>query len=384
MIIHLVSDEKVVHRTIQMFEKYNPGKNVFVCFSSRENYKHIQKEDSVIKYDGLEVNKIDFSIVTMVIIHYLNNEKIHFIYKHKLQKKSIFWIVWGSDLFNFLYKRNRFELYSKENSFPKLKLHYKGNVVYNLFKKHKTFALFMSKYATKVYSCYTDYYRSHFFENYLNYVNGSELLLSYIQNGKDLQSFMGFLKFCYYPIEETLRDLTGKWCSGNNIMIGNSAQASNNHEYILKFLNGVDTSKHTITVPLSYGGDEEYVEIVSRKFLMLPNAKVLHDFMPLGDYNALLLSSSTCIYGHFRGEAWGNILISLYLGCKVYLSQRSPLFKTCCDMNFKVFELENISKTFEIELTQEEKLQNRNIALENYSEKKCAEYIEILRQIGKE
>ena len=105
MILHLVSDEKVVHRTIQMFEEFNSGRNIFVCFTSKDTYKHLPKEDNVIKHNSTEINGLDFSKITMVIIHYLNNDKIRFIYKHKLQNKAILWIVWGSDLYNFLYKR---------------------------------------------------------------------------------------------------------------------------------------------------------------------------------------------------------------------------------------------------------------------------------------
>lgn len=383
MILHLVNDEKVVHRTIQMFEEYNPGENLFVCFSSGDNYKHLHKEDNVLKYNGLEVRKMDFSIVTMVIIHYLNNEKIRFIYKHQLQDKAIFWIVWGSDLYNFLYKRNRFELYSEENTYPKLKLQYKGNAIYNLCKDIKPLAIFFSKYATKIYSCYTDHYRNHFFVNHLNYTTSSGRSLEYIKNGHKLKCYKGHLDFCYYPIEETLRDLTGKWCSGNNIMIGNSAQATNNHEYILKFVKSIDTSKYSLTIPLNYAGDEEYVDIVNQKYSQLPNARVLLDFMPLDEYNKLLLSSKVCIYGHFRGEAWGNILISLYLGAKVYISKHSPiLVNKCYPLGFKVFELEGIADTFKIEITQEERERNRNIALTNFSKEMCGKYIERIKNIS--
>lgn len=379
MILHLISDEKVMHRTIKLFDEFANENNIYICFTKKRNYKYIQEEDPVIKYDSSESNNIDYSKINTVIIHYLNNAKIRFIYKHNLQNKTVLWIVWGSDLYNFLYKRGRYELYSDENSYPMNHLNYSNNVIYDLFKRNKSLAIFLSKVITKFYSIYTDYYRTYFFCNYLNYVTCGEQALKLIENGHKLHKFKGRLEYCYYPIEETLGQLVGKWCSGNNIMIGNSAQATNNHEYVLKYLKQIDTSNYTVTVPLSYGGDKEYVEIISSKFSQLPNANCLFKFIPLEDYNKLLLSSTICIYGHYREEAWGNILISLYLGAKIYLSKKNPLYSKCYSIGFKVFELERIADTFYLLLKPQEKQNNRFLAMQHYSKEEC---IECIRRIS--
>ena len=39
----------------------------------------------------------------------------------------------------------------------------------------------------------------------------------------------------------------------------------------------------------------------------------MENFLPLKEYNNLMLSFGIAIYGNFRPEAVGNILISIYL-----------------------------------------------------------------------
>ena len=47
MILHLVHDEKIINRTIAIFEEVNPIKNIFVVFT-RHQLKYVNKQDNVI------------------------------------------------------------------------------------------------------------------------------------------------------------------------------------------------------------------------------------------------------------------------------------------------------------------------------------------------
>ena len=53
----------------------------------------------------------------------------------------------------------------------------------------------------------------------------------------------------------------------------------------------------------------------------------IRDFMPLEEYNKFLLSADVFIYGNWRQEAVGNILIALFIGGKVFLDEKNPLLK---------------------------------------------------------
>ena len=84
------------------------------------------------------------------------------------------------------------------------------------------------------------------------------------------------------------------------------------------------------------------------------------------------------MYGNFRKEGWGNILVGLYLGGKVYLSEKSVLSKTLKNAGYKFFITEHINETFNINLTEEEKKCNRRIAMETCSREQNIKNIEYI------
>ena len=115
---------------------------------------------------------------------------------------------------------------------------------------------------------------------------------------------------------------------------------------------------------------------------MIPNATYILDFLPLNEYNELMVNCSTFLFANFRQEAWGNILIALYLGGKVYLSRRSPLKTVCENLGFKIFVIEDIERTFHIPLSVEDKVRNRMIAKDNYSSKNNAHNILLISSLS--
>lgn len=154
------------------------------------------------------------------------------------------------------------------------------------------------------------------------------------------------------------------------MIIGHNAGASCNHEYILDFIKDVDFNQRMIILPMNYGIHPSYSKIIECKYNdVFSNVQYLNNFLPLNEYNSIMLSASTFIYGNFRQEAWGNILVALYLGGKVYLSINSPLRIWCENLGFIFFILEDIAKTYNISLTDEDKKHNRKIAFENFSRK---------------
>lgn len=41
MILHLVNDEKIINRTVRLFESAAPGKHLFVVFASSKRFKYV-------------------------------------------------------------------------------------------------------------------------------------------------------------------------------------------------------------------------------------------------------------------------------------------------------------------------------------------------------
>ena len=74
---------------------------------------------------------------------------------------------------------------------------------------------------------------------------------------------------------------------------------------------------------------------------------------------------------HERQQAMGNIYTALNMGCKVFLSNTSPVFTFLKKLGVYVYSIQNDLSTSEINtpLTEEEKSHNRNIIYSMYNEK---------------
>lgn len=354
MILHLVHDEKIINRTIDIFEKVVPEGNLFVVFT-RHELKFVKHHKSVITFEEYEKSK-DLKKFSSVIIHYLNSRKIRFVQKHIEKNIPIYWIIWGNDLYNKMLYPKGFELWDKESSYyKKTKKSFVGNKLEKIIHEIKIRKIesFISKRISSIVTDTTE----------IDY----EMLVRYYPKLKTIP----WMDFFYYPIESILgQDMMQKWVTGNTIQIGNSGSSTNNHEYVMRFLSKVNLNDRKVMVPLSYSGTKKYKETVKKAGTeyFRENFIPLEDFLPLEKYNELMSSFGVVLYGNWRQEAIGNILISLYLGSKVFLPKASPVMQWAKRHNLKVYELESISQ-YEIDTPLEEtsRISNRTILLELYN-----------------
>jgi hypothetical protein len=258
-----------------------------------------------------------------------------------------------------------FELYDKESSYYKnIKKSFIGNFIDKIFNHFKTKKNenFILKHIDYIVTDTTE--------------NDYEMLLKYYPKLK----IKPWKEFFYYPIDSVLsKDLLEKWIEGNNIQIGNSASITNNHEYAMRYLSQLNLENKKIYVPLSYSGTKEYKETVKNKGLEYfgNNFIALDNFLPLEEYNKLMLSFNVAVYGNFRQEAVGNILISLYLGAKVFLPENNPVYLWAKKLNLIIFALESISqKDIDEVLDITSRNHNRNIILNLYNTNRLKALIE--------
>ena len=73
MILHLVHDEKIINRTIAIFEEVAPNQNIFVVFT-RHQLKYIKPQQNVIFFQDFK--QYQGEKFSSVIIHFLNSRKI--------------------------------------------------------------------------------------------------------------------------------------------------------------------------------------------------------------------------------------------------------------------------------------------------------------------
>ena len=113
---------------------------------------------------------------------------------------------------------------------------------------------------------------------------------------------------------------------GPDILLGNSATASNNHADAFAMLDG-RLGSGRLVVPLSYG-DTRYgakVAALGRERFG-EQFDALQRWMSLADYNERIGACGFVVMNHRRQQAVGNIGAALYKGATVYLRRENPLF----------------------------------------------------------
>ncbi len=357
MLLHLLWDEKITHRIIKTFDEVFPGENEYVYWFAHSNERHFTQEGDHLHvlYDYSSDPDIDYHRVSKVIIHGLDFDKIQFCCRNIPAHVPVYWILWGAELYNNLLFNRGYRLYYKSR--PKLSL----KVGLGLFLKR--FGL-LSK---------NDKFKLDFFNTRnVTMVCGSgeyDLFRSYYP--KETRTLLNETEFFYYPIDEVLgEELLRSKAEGNIILIGNSASWTNNHEYVFDHIKNLDLKGKQIVVPLNYGGDAAYRDKISRlgdKYFG-SNFSSLSKFLPLSEYNSLMAKAEVCIYGSWRQEAMGNIVVALYLGAKVFMSGKSPLYEDLTGRGLIIFKLEDITQeSLDTPLSRMQKDNNRKILVSSNS-----------------
>lgn len=176
-----------------------------------------------------------------------------------------------------------------------------------------------------------------------------------------------------YSLEDTIGALMTEQCHGNNIWIGNSAAEWNNHiDAFWQIWKSGALRKHNfdkVIIPLSYGAPwiRNVVTKVGR-FFFGKRMQALVSFMPREEYNTLMLSCSTMIINYYEPAANGNIITALWLGMRVYLSEKSMAYIYYKRIGAKVFTLEKDLKIYGFApLSDEERAENRKVLNQWYS-----------------
>jgi dTDP-N-acetylfucosamine:lipid II N-acetylfucosaminyltransferase len=371
MILHLVDDEKIINRTIDLFEMVNKGNNKFLIDipDSQHQLRYVKEKEGTYTavYGSAKYWEIvgDINQYEAVIIHLLTKNKCQFISKYKNTDTSFVWILWGADLYNFLTTKG-YKLYLWKPSFLKFKLRW-------TFKD--TINNFIRGLGDRIRGRET---LSSLYENAYLRIDHCGIF-----NKGDFKLLKDYVKteakwhwFNYYPIDNILgKDLLSKKINGDNIIVGNSGSNSGNHVPAFELLKKLNPKGRKIIVPLSYG-NPLYCELVIEKGTeILGNSFVpIKDFMPLQEYNNLLCSANIVIMPQLRQEAVGNILISLFLGAKVYLYEENNLYEYFTTIGVKVFSIKKDLTSSNIKafdpLSVDDQLNNRNIILSEFNEER--------------
>lgn len=156
------------------------------------------------------------------------------------------------------------------------------------------------------------------------------------------------------------------------ILIGNSADPSNNHGNILKILEERKV-KCTAYIPFSYPYDVDLYKNNLKKYtetFKYVTCIFLEDYMSRDKYFDILNKCSCAIYGFTEQQAIGNIYQMFRTGKKVFFFKDSKMYNYFTFQKLNIFNIENDLKynIFKNCLDKSKQLENFNFVMsdENY------------------
>lgn len=315
-ILHITQDQKFIDAAHYLFEKAFPGLNKFVVIKPRAN--------PPTRYTSPEVNA-QFEIRSTDAMKKLA----------KMSNDHAVTVLHGLDEFNgavFIESpvKNRFMtiVYGAE-------IYNRPHVIGEDVIGEKTKRLCEWTQRKTIIDSLKEIYRSIVYRDYGDFKNVDRRSVLY--NMRAFGSLPSFsyekmienqiyrptvqrVPFSYYPIEYIIKDENLR-SVGQDILFGNSASATNNHLEGFDLLKELDLKGRRIFTPLSYGQPRYSKAIISHGETLFPNNfKPLTSFLSLEEYNQILSRCGIVIMNHYRPQAMGNIIASLYMGAKVFMN----------------------------------------------------------------
>lgn len=142
-------------------------------------------------------------------------------------------------------------------------------------------------------------------------------------------------------------DVPPKQHSGINILVGNSADPSNDHLEVFYKLEAFKDQDIRIYTPLSYGNPNYAKNIIQQgKQRFGDKFEALTEYMPFNEYLEFLGKMDIAIFNHRRQQAFGNTITLLGLGKKVYLNSVSTLNGVFKEFEISTFDVNEVNIDF--------------------------------------
>lgn len=334
-LLHIAPDEKFINDAFKQFKGLSDFEHVFIVVKNKNNkglkfvvqsdlIKEVSESNSTLKELSELVKTFD-----LVVLYGLN----FFTSRLVLNSKARFlWLFLGGEIYNNKYALNETML-GNMTSLLKLKkdtFSFKNNILkpivrkilYGYYSHQKTILLAAKKV------------------NYFGVLHKEDYNKMIENNIFD--SSIKWIKFGFYPLEFLFFNNVNQTVNGDNILIGNSSSATNNHFEVFEKLKTLSVKNRSIVVPLSYG-DNEYADLISARGyeFFQTNFNPLRTFLSLQDYNKLVQSCGIVIMNHYRQQAVGNIIASLWFGAKVFLDERNTFYQYLKRIGIHVYSINN-------------------------------------------
>ncbi|MFZ7101347.1 MAG: TDP-N-acetylfucosamine:lipid II N-acetylfucosaminyltransferase [Peptococcaceae bacterium] len=330
--LHLMYDSQYCDRFIYFVNKYFPNdQHLFIIIV---NGKQKLKLMNITNVENVKVLNLQYDFKKLM--HYIDNCSrifIHYLFDYFCSlmcrfdiKKPIYWPLWGGDVYNYI----DFELFKP---ITKDIMQQIGLDVRKRINKNDINYIYRKVTIRKIKKILRiddgDYEKVR--DNFITKAERLDLIYfaPTFYNSKMIEvNFIKKLKSKYEHI----------------ILLGNSANPTNNHFDILYKLKKVNSKNFCIIAPLSYGGPEWYIKV-----LINEGTKIFGErFIPLTkyysaeEYSYILDNVSVCLFAHNRQQGLGNIWTAIMLRKKVYLDNKKYTFFK--KNGIKVYSINDINK----------------------------------------
>ena len=359
--LHIINDEKFVDNLIDNYEEVYPNRNryIVVLKNTNKDVRFVKQKDKIeLVYYKLLISYIKRSDLQeyAIFIHGLDRVKLKLLQSFNSNEKVIVHF-WGADIYLLPKFTNKLLLSKTKEIFKKLSpLLYRLKDRYRGFYYHYRYKKLLKKvtfYSTVVPT------EKKYVEKYLP--NARYVYFNYVD--------IGTLRLENFSAKSDAKD----------ILIGNSSSFSSNHIEVFEAIsNIVSLERVNKILPINYGNNAYAKELIDYlKKANLQNYVPITEFLPPEQYVKMLSNCSIAIMNHQRQQAVGNILICLWLGMRVFLSERNPVYDYFKNMGIEIYSIENdFAKFSSFEPLEESIMDNNNDILSSiYSKEKTKEYI---------
>jgi len=282
------------------FPKYS---NSFYLFGDIKKYP-IQVDESVFTHQNGRLGYLNLLVklyfAEKIIIHGLFDVYLLLMLMiNPWLLKKCYWVIWGADLYSFMYP--------------------KDNIKYKIIEKIKRVVIRKIGYL-------------------LTYIQGDVNIArkQYGAKGQYLETIV------YLSNVVKLQDIKLKNEDVVKILIGNSADPTNEHLEILEKLRFLKDQNIQIIAPLSYG-NEDYAQKVAKFGTEIYGNKFkgIRNFIPYTEYLSLLETVDIAIFNHKRQQAMGNTINLVGLGKTVYLRNSTTQWDFFKNLSIDVLDINN-------------------------------------------
>jgi dTDP-N-acetylfucosamine:lipid II N-acetylfucosaminyltransferase len=323
MIFHLLTDNPVYIDTF--IEKSNSISNVENCYV-------IIKKGKIknIKYSDIHQTDLKGAVkvfkrekINKIIIHYLNLPAIDFLNSIESKGVKIYWVFWGGD--GYRHPELKKNLYLSRTTSVLKRINPRGGVK-KILDNYRTYAF---KYKLEKALKRIDYCCTQIKGDY-------QLIMNAIPNLTMQHKYFAYRGVEYVQIKPKVYNPPRAKLS---LLVGNSANPTNNHLDILALLKNYDSHIDSITCPLSYSGSKEYInEVVDfGKKMFGVKFKPLIKFLEFDKYQQVMENINVAVFYHTRQQAYSNTLMMLEQNKKILMNPESTLYHM-----YKEFGVKNV------------------------------------------